>query len=494
MSTAPFVQVFNYSQFESQDLAHKASETLNEFKSFVRQTFDGIIEIGRKLQEIQDSCLVSCKNGKKVFKQWLDSKQSFGTSVYIAKAAMQLYNWFKDLDLRLQQLIRENVQDWKVSALRHLKYLTDDLLEVVVTTGKKTAAQVKQLSGKVYQNAAPVHITSSENQDSIQISNTLKQLAPTLLEGETRGKGEGKNVFAISPTLPLSHSPTPELAPGVRIVVKNEDTGWNGHCGIITSAANNDEFWVLLDHTIAQGMQVKHLLKSNQLQVEAQKIFISKASETNTLTDKEIEQIKAEAIRQYKSEKAEEEQGRFVEIRDAALEAAKKEIIAAEKHAQNMTQKYHALIEHLRAYEQEIARLHSLNVENQQLQQRVTELENALVKASENNWDNTFNAQATKALNSGLEKKLPILMSKVELLENSIKEKDTQLAQIRQQESTPDSDSVISSFGEIGEQLGWDGWRRSGYRDSNGTLHKGMSALRAFVSDLTREYHQETAF
>jgi hypothetical protein len=108
MSTAPFVQAFNYSQFESQDLAHKASETLNEFKSFVRQTFDGIIEIGRKLQEIQDSCLVSCKNGKKVFKQWLDSKH-WGGSIYIAKSAMQLYNWFKDLDPRLQRLIRENV-------------------------------------------------------------------------------------------------------------------------------------------------------------------------------------------------------------------------------------------------------------------------------------------------------------------------------------------------------------------------------------------------
>ena len=95
MSKAPFVPTFNYSQFESQDLAYKANETLNEFKSFVRQTFDGIIEIGRKLQEIQDSCLVSCKNGKKVFKQWLDSKQFFGASTYIAKAAIQLYNWFK---------------------------------------------------------------------------------------------------------------------------------------------------------------------------------------------------------------------------------------------------------------------------------------------------------------------------------------------------------------------------------------------------------------
>ena len=474
---APFVQAFNYSQFESQDLAHKASETLNEFKSFVRQTFDGIIEIGQKLQEIQDSCIASCKNGKKVFKQWLDDKQ-FGNSVYIAKAAMQLYKWFKDLDPRLQRLIRENVQDWKVSALRHLKYLTDDLLEVVVTSGKKTAAQVKQLTGKIYSNVAPV--LEGESETTKQVTNDKNQ-----------------QLDCLTPSLPpsLPHSLAPVLAPGVRIVVKNENTGWNGYCGIITNVANNDEFWVLLDHTIAQGMQVKHLLKSNQLQVEGIKISTPKTSETNLLTEKDIEQIKAEAIRQYKSEKAEEEQGRFIEIRDAALEAAKKEIIAALQHAQNMTQKVSKLLEQLDASYQEIARLHSLHVENSQLQQRVIELENALVKASENNWDNTFNAQAIKVLNSGLDKQLSQLMSKVELLENSIKEKDALIVQMKQQQSlTSDSDSVISSFGEIGETLGWNGWHSSGYRDSNGTLHKGINAISAFVSDLTHEFQRKTVF
>ncbi|WP_158633035.1 hypothetical protein [Dulcicalothrix desertica] len=44
------------------------------------------------------------------------------------------------------------------------------------------------------------------------------------------------------------------------------------------------------------------------------------------------------------------------------------------------------------------------------------------------------------------------------------------------------------------ERSEWNGWNRSGYRDSNGTLYKGISAISAFVSDLTREFQKEAAF
>ncbi|MBW4604141.1 MAG: hypothetical protein KME29_32375 [Calothrix sp. FI2-JRJ7] len=62
---------------------------------------------------------------------------------------------------------------------------------------------------------------------------------------------------------------------------------------------------------------------------------------------------------------------------------------------------------------------------------------------------------------------------------------------ILQQTSLSESDSIISSFGEVGENLGWNGWCRSGYRDTSGMLHKGINPLRAFVSDLTREYQYQ---
>lgn len=128
-----------------------------------------------------------------------------------------------------------------------------------------------------------------------------------------------------------------------------------------------------------------------------------------------------------------------------------------------------------------------MNVENLQLQQRVTELENALLNASKDSWGNTFNVQAAKVMNKDVEKKAELLVGEVERLKASIQEKDALLAQM-QQNLAPDSDTVISELGEIGASIGWNGWNRSGYRDSNGTLHKGISAISAFVSDLTREF------
>lgn len=91
-ATAPIFQVFSYSQFESQDLIAKAQETLGSLVGFVRRAFDGLIEIGRALQNFQDECISLCNNGKKVFLQWLDS---LGAIRYIAKSGMDLYNWFK---------------------------------------------------------------------------------------------------------------------------------------------------------------------------------------------------------------------------------------------------------------------------------------------------------------------------------------------------------------------------------------------------------------
>jgi hypothetical protein len=131
--------------------------------------------------------------------------------------------------------------------------------------------------------------------------------------------------------------PTPELAPGMRIAVKEENTGWNGHSGIIMSK-RQDDFWVLLDHTIAQGMEVKHLLKPHQIELETQQP-IAKTTSQELFTAAQVEQKITDALAQREYEKAESEQGRFVEIRDAALQAAKREIQAAQEHAIALAQK-----------------------------------------------------------------------------------------------------------------------------------------------------------
>ncbi|MEA5573647.1 hypothetical protein [Calothrix sp. UHCC 0171] len=302
-TTAPFAIAYNfdYDRFTKPDLQTKAKFTLGSFFGFVRQTFDGLLEIGRSLQDFYLDCLAFCPNGKKVFSEWLASPD-FGASRYIASSAMEIYAWFEKLPVRSQKLIRQNVQNWSVSALRQLTKVSHDLVKELVRSGKKTAAQVKQESGS----------EGAREKGNKQAPSTEVSQTPAL--------------------------PTAELAPGMRIVVKEDKAGWNGHSGIIMSKREG-EFWVLLDHTVSQGMEVKHLLKPHQIEPEAQQP-VKKANSQELFTAVDVEQKIADAISsisfanaQYNREKAESEQGRFIEIRDAALQAAKREIQAAQEYS-----------------------------------------------------------------------------------------------------------------------------------------------------------------
>ncbi|MCJ8280287.1 MAG: hypothetical protein MJK14_10345, partial [Rivularia sp. ALOHA_DT_140] len=114
-----FTVSFDYSQFDNSELQSKAKTTLNQFIGFVRQTFDGLLENGQALNSIYQDCIAHSPKGKKVFDNWLAS-DDFGASRYIAKAAIEIYNWFSKLPKRLQNLVRANVQKWSVSALRQL--------------------------------------------------------------------------------------------------------------------------------------------------------------------------------------------------------------------------------------------------------------------------------------------------------------------------------------------------------------------------------------
>ncbi len=460
---------FDYARFDKPDLQTKAKSTLGNFLGFVRQTFDGLLSVGRSLQDLYFDCLAFCPNGKKVFEEWLSSND-FGSSRYFAKSAMEIYAWFEKLPGRSQNLIRQNVQKWSVSALHQLTKVSHDLVKELVRTGKKTAAQVKEEAGKKAQK---------------EKSNNISSLPPL-------------------DTHQLEQSPTPELAPGIRVVVTGDENGWNGHSGIIMSNREGD-FWVLLDRTIAQGMEVKHLLKPHQIQPEPQQPSTKPISK-ETFTAAQVEQKIAEALAQRDKEKAEEEQGRFIEIQDAALQAAKRELLAAEQHAQKMEQAKQELIKQLEAKENELQSVRALQRKNQQLSQRVAELEKALENASANNWGNTFSKQAARVVNSDLEKTISPLMSEVDRLTTLLSKREQELSQIqtfnrKQQEElqrTSTSDSVVAEFGEIGERFGWSGWSRRGYRAASGMLCTGVSAISAFISDLKASHpsyqQQEIAF
>ena len=443
-----FTVNFDYSRFENPELQSKAKTTLNQFIGFVRRTFDGLLENGEALNSIYQDCLAHCPKGKKVFDNWLAS-DDFGASRYIAYSAIEIYNWFSKLPKRLQRLVRANVQKWSVSALRQLTKVSNDLVKELVRSPLKTAAQVKKVR-----------------------------------EQGVRSTKENSS---------LNEQPTPplELNPGMRIVVKSDDRGWTGYAGIIMSEWNND-FWVLLDHTVSQGMEVKHLFKPHQIQPESLKTVVKPASPKQMFTPAEVEQKITEALAQRKKEKAEEELGRFVEIRDAALKAAKEEIIAAQKHATKMEQAKHELIEQLIAKENELQSVKGLIDKNKQLQQRVKDLEKALEDSNKDSWGNTFNKQAAKVVNKELEKTIEPLTLEVERLNNVLLQKEQQLTQLQahsrkqreelQQKSK--SNSVIAEFGSIGEYFGWNGWSEAGYRTKSGTLYTGIHALTAFISDL----------
>lgn len=472
-ATVPFALAysFDYAQFDKPDLQSKAKTTLGNFLGFVRQTFDGLLEIGQSLQDFYFDCLAFCPNGKKVFEEWLKS-EDFGSSRYFAKSAMEIYGWFEKLPARSQHIIRQNVQKWSVSALHQLTKVSHDLVKELVGTGKKTAAQVKEerLSGRKGER---------------EKSNNIPPLPP-------------------SDTPPLGQLSTPELSPGMRVVVTGDDMGWNGHSGIIMSNREGD-FWILLDHTVSQGMEVKHLFKPHQVQPEPQKI-VTKPASKEMFTEAQVEQKIAEALAQREREKAESEQGRFVQIRDAALQAAKRELLAADQHAQKMAQAKQELIEQLAAQENELRSVQALLSKNQQLEQRIAELEKALENASANNWGNTFKQQAAKVVNSELEKTIEPLMSEVDRLNSVLSQRQQELSQLqtlnrKQQEEfqrTSTSDSVVAEFGEIAERFGWTGWSRRGYRAASGMLCTAVSAISAFISDLKGEHpsyqQQEIAF
>ncbi|BAZ37553.1 hypothetical protein NIES4101_34760 [Calothrix sp. NIES-4101] len=464
----PVTYSFDYDRFAKPDLQTKAKSTLGSFFGFVRQTFDGLLEIGRSLQDFYFDCLAFCPNGKKVFSEWLASPD-FGASRYIASSAMEIYAWFEKLPARSQKLIRQNVQNWSVSALRQLTKVSHDLVKELVRSGKKTAAQVKQESGS----------EGAREKGNKQAPSTEVSQTPAL--------------------------PTAELAPGMRIVVKEDNTGWTGHSGIIMSKREN-EFWVLLDHTVSQGMEVKHLLKPHQIEPEAQQPA-RKANSQELFTAVEVEQKIADAIAQNNREKAESEQGRFIEIRDAALQAAKREIQAAQEHARAIAQKNQDLLTQLAAKEEEVRwrslsereSLKNLATKNQQLQQRVAELEKALEYSNSrtDNWGNTLNKQAARVVNKEIEKAIEPLTREVDRLNGVLSQKEQEMVRL-QISNNRESDAVVAEFGEIGERFGWSGWSRRGYRAASGMLCTGVNAIAQFITDLKASYpsyqQQEIAF
>jgi hypothetical protein len=457
---------FDYGQFDKPDLQNRAKNTLGDFLSFVRSSFDALIENGRVLQNFYCDCLAFCPNGKKVFEKWLASND-FGASRYIAKSAMEIYIWFEKLSPRVQRLVRQNVQNWSVSALRQLTKVSTDLVKELVCNGKKTAAQVKEEGGNVgekegVRETENIVEKSSQSYSSKEASDTPTSSSPPLL--------------------------VTELAPGMRIIVTGDNYGWNGHRGIIISKSG-DAWGVLLDHAVAQGFTTKQLFKPSQIEIEG---INENTNIKDIFTAVQVEKKIKEVLAQRDKQKASSEEEAAAELQKAKQEK--------EELAQKLLER-----------ERELEKVRSLTTRNQQLEQRAAELEKALENGNQNSWSNTFSNQASKVVNSELEKTIAPLTSEVERLNGKLLSREQELAQLKfinekqqaeiktlsqyemsKHDISDREEEIIAKIGEIGEHSGWNGWSRRGYRTTSGILHTGINAIAAFISDLTQEHNYQT--
>ncbi|MCS6792233.1 MAG: hypothetical protein N3E45_04745 [Oscillatoriaceae bacterium SKW80] len=133
---------FIYNCFKKIGLEEKAKSTRLSFLGFVRHTFEGIISQGSALWELKSELIVYLgkQEGKAAFEAWLSSEE-FGSSRYIAKAAMEISAWYNTLPSKVQRLVVKNCHRWSVAALRELPKLTVDMVTELVVSRKKHTAQ-----------------------------------------------------------------------------------------------------------------------------------------------------------------------------------------------------------------------------------------------------------------------------------------------------------------------------------------------------------------
>ncbi len=451
---------FDYEQFDKPELQNIAKKTLGEFFSFVRSTFDSLIETGQILQDLYYDCLDFCPKGKKVFEDWLASND-FGASRYIAKSAMEIYLWYSKLSPKVQRLVSENVQNWSVSALRQLTKVSNDLVKELVGSGKKTALEVRKEGGR----------------------------------GSGGKNGEAKSSDShtseeTSCSSPLLHSPTPppplpqpEFAPGMRIIVTGDDYGCNGHRGIILSQ-DKDSWWVLLDHVVAQGSMTKNLFKPNQIEIEG---IVENPDTKDVFTAVQVEQKIKEVLAQ----------------RDKQALSAQPTV--REEELEKIQLQKEELMKKLQAQECELERISALATRNQQLEQRATELEQSLENINQRLRQIQSEHQAEKVANSDLRESIASLQVKVQQLSSALLIREQEVAQLQaintkqqkeiqrlsvaeisKQETNDREEKIVGRLGELGQRSGWKGWSGDGYEAADGTLYRGINAIAAFINDLTQ--------
>ncbi|MEB3830110.1 hypothetical protein [Phormidium sp. CCY1219] len=149
---------YDYTSFGSEILQRQAQQTLSQFLGYVRHTFVTGLEIGRSFRHLlHQLCLErGLTEGEHLFDRWLDSSD-FGGSNSMARALIQISEWFDSQRQRIQRLILNSVQSWSVSALKELTKISDDhLLVKLLKAGKQTVNSIRQARSKSIVLGQPV--------------------------------------------------------------------------------------------------------------------------------------------------------------------------------------------------------------------------------------------------------------------------------------------------------------------------------------------------
>jgi uncharacterized small protein (DUF1192 family) len=245
---------------------------------------------------------------------------------------------------------------------------------------------------------------------------------------------------------------------------------------------------VLLDHVVAQGSTTKSLYKSNQIEIQG---IVENPDTKDVFTAVQVDKKIKDILAQRDTEKESSlEQERIAALQEIELKSA--------AELEKMRQEKEELAQKLLDKERELEKVSSLIIKNQQLEQRISDLENA------NGINNILD-------NSELEKRIAPLTSEIERLNRVTLSQEKEVSQLKSINSKQKEkieilsqhdmfhkdvydkeEEIIAKFGEIGEQSGWGGWSRRGYRDTSGILHTGINAIAAFVTDLSKECNYET--
>ncbi|MGL5196167.1 MAG: hypothetical protein ACRC8Y_21475, partial [Chroococcales cyanobacterium] len=137
---------YDYSNFGSPELQTQAQETLQQFFTFLQDSFTRGLEIGRNFRQILQELVQEngFTEGSDRFDQWLDSSD-FGGSNWMARALIHISQWFDKQHRRIQTLILNSVQSWSISALKELTKITDEhLLVTLLKSGKQTVASIRK--------------------------------------------------------------------------------------------------------------------------------------------------------------------------------------------------------------------------------------------------------------------------------------------------------------------------------------------------------------